>query len=92
MKNKHISDEATLAVSFFLKTMNKLAEGEIPIHKDIDMGRNANRMLYIMAGLLFAYIIGLVFFTAAGKDSHTPDIAARPLLCAEISRGKVRGA
>ena len=61
MKNKHISDEATLAVSFFLKIMNKLAEGEIPIHKDIDMGRNANRMLYIMAGLLFAYIIGLVF-------------------------------
>ncbi|MFZ3089642.1 MAG: HAMP domain-containing sensor histidine kinase [Nitrospirota bacterium] len=61
MKNKHISDEATLAVSLFLKTINKLGEGEVPIHKDIDMGRNANRMLYIMAGLLFAYIIGLVF-------------------------------
>ena len=61
MKNKHISDEATLAVELFLKTMNKLGEGEIPIHKDIDMGRNANRMLYIMAGLLFAYIISLIF-------------------------------
>lgn len=61
MKSKHLSDEATLAVSFFLKTMNKLGEGEIPIHKDIDTGRNANRMLYIMAGLLFVYIIGLVF-------------------------------
>ncbi len=62
MKSKHISDEATLAVSLFLKTMSKLGEGEIPIHNDIDMGRNANRMLYIMAGLLFAYIIGLIFF------------------------------
>ena len=61
MKSKHISDEATLAVSLFLKTMNKLGDGEIPIHKDIDMGRNANRMLYIMAGLLFVYIIGLIF-------------------------------
>ena len=61
IKSKHISDEATLAVSLFLKTMNKLGDGEIPIHKDIDMGRNANRMLYIMAGLLFVYIIGLIF-------------------------------
>jgi signal transduction histidine kinase len=61
IENKHISDEATLAVELFLKTMNKLGEGEIPIHKDIDMGRNANRMLYIMAGLLFVYIIGLIF-------------------------------
>ncbi len=61
MKNKHISDEATFAVSLFLKTINKLGEGEVPIHKDIAIGRNANRMLYIMAGLLFAYIIGLVF-------------------------------
>jgi signal transduction histidine kinase len=41
--------------------MNKLGEGEIPIHNDIDMGRNANRMLYIMAGLLFIFIISLVF-------------------------------
>jgi signal transduction histidine kinase len=61
MKSKHISDEATIAVSHFLKTMNKLGEGEIPIHNDIDMGRNANRMLYIMAGLLFIFIISLVF-------------------------------
>ena len=61
MKSKHISDEATSAVALFLKTMNKLGEGEIPIHKDIAIGRNANRMLYIMAGLLFIYIIGLVF-------------------------------
>ncbi|MFZ3066507.1 MAG: HAMP domain-containing sensor histidine kinase [Nitrospirota bacterium] len=61
MKSKHISDEATLAVSLFLKTINKLGEGEIPIHKDIAIGRNANRMLYIIAGLLFVYIIGLIF-------------------------------
>ncbi|MBI3355001.1 MAG: HAMP domain-containing histidine kinase [Nitrospirae bacterium] len=61
MKNKHISDEATLAVSLFLKTINKLGEGETPIHKDIAIGRNANRMLYIMAGLLFIFIISLVF-------------------------------
>lgn len=61
MKNKHISNEATLAVALFLKTMNKLGEGEVPIHKDIAIGRNANRMLYIMAGLLFLYIIALVF-------------------------------
>lgn len=61
MKSKHISDEATLAVSLFLKTMNKLGDGEVPIHKDIAIGRNANRMLYIMTGLLFVYIIGLVF-------------------------------
>lgn len=61
MKSKHISDEATLAVSLFLRTMNKLGEGEVPIHKDIAIGRNANRMLYIMTGLLFVYIIGLIF-------------------------------
>ncbi len=61
MKSKHTSDETTLAVSLFLKTMNKLGDGEVPIHKDIDMGRNANRMLYIMAGLLFIFIISLVF-------------------------------
>lgn len=61
MKNKHTSDEATLAVSLFLKTINKLGEGETPIHKDIAIGRNANRMLYIMAGLLFIFIISLVF-------------------------------
>ena len=70
MKSKHISDEATLAVSLFLKTMNKLGEGEIPIHKDIDMGRNANRMLYIMAGLLFVYIIALVFLQQQTR-AHT---------------------
>ncbi len=67
MKNKHISDEATLAVSLFLKTMNKLGEGEVPIHKDIDMGRNANRMLYIMAVLLFVYIVSLVFLQQQAK-------------------------
>lgn len=67
MKNKHISDEATLAVSLFLKTMNKLGEGEVPIHKDIDMGRNANRMLYIMVVLLFVYIVSLVFLQQQAK-------------------------
>lgn len=61
MKSKHISDEATFAMSLFLKTMNKLGDGEIPIHKDIAIGRSANRALYIMAGLLFVYIIGLIF-------------------------------
>ena len=60
----------------FLNTMSRLGDGEIPIHKDIDLGRNANRMLYIMAGLLFVYMIGLIFFTATGKGSHFPDIAA----------------
>ncbi|MBI5027170.1 MAG: GAF domain-containing protein, partial [Nitrospirae bacterium] len=53
-------DDLGIANSVFLITMNQLGEGEIPIHQDISIGRKANRVLMILSGLLFLYLIGLV--------------------------------
>ena len=65
----------------FLNTMSRLGDGEIPIHKDIDLGRNANRMLYIMAGLLFVYMIGLIFLQQQAR-ARTFQILLRDRLSA----------
>ncbi len=54
--------DLNIASALFLNTMNQLGEGEIPIHEDISKGRMATHILLTSLGLLFLYLIGLIFF------------------------------
>ncbi|HEC17459.1 MAG TPA: PAS domain S-box protein [Sedimenticola sp.] len=51
----------------FMNTMNTLGAGEAPIHHDIDTGHRATRLLMLSSGLLFLYLIGLVFIFQRAK-------------------------
>ncbi len=44
----------------FLNTMSVLGEGEIPIHQDIDSGRQATRILISLLGLTFLLLVGAI--------------------------------
>lgn len=59
--NNHIIKYLGIAEHGYLQTMNKLAEGEIPIHRYMDDGRWANHMMLISIGGFFLYLIGLMF-------------------------------
>lgn len=45
----------------FLRTMNELGAGEIPIHLDIAQGRKASRSLQALVAILLVYLTGLVY-------------------------------
>jgi signal transduction histidine kinase/CheY-like chemotaxis protein/HPt (histidine-containing phosphotransfer) domain-containing protein len=57
------------AAEGFLRTMNDLGAGEIPIHADIHDGRTANHLLQAAIGILLLYLTGLAFWwqRARGK-------------------------
>ena len=54
------SAELAEAEARFLETMNKLGEGEEPIHRDIDRGRRAGHVLLGLSAALVLYSLGLV--------------------------------
>ncbi len=58
----HIIKDLHASSAGFLNTMDRLGEGEIPIHKDISNGRMAVRTILTLLGLLFLYMIGLIIF------------------------------
>ncbi len=49
-------------VSGFFDALRVLAEGEAPIHADIDDGRRASYQLQILAVLFLFYLLGLIIF------------------------------
>ena len=59
---KHTHRWLNAAAAGFLSTMNKLGEGEEPIHDDIGNGRRATRIILSLLGFTFFYMLGLVFF------------------------------
>ncbi len=50
------------AVSSFLDALRVLAEGEAPIHADIDEGRRASYQLQALSVLFLLYLLGLFIF------------------------------
>ena len=52
----------TVVEALFLQTMNKLGDVEHPLHADIDIGRNAGRLLFALSVVLAAYLAGAMFF------------------------------
>ena len=51
-----------LTSAAFSRTMERLAEGEGPIHHDIDGGSRAVRELTLLGGLLMAFLLGGVYY------------------------------
>ncbi len=64
----HFIEDFAMANTGFLSVMNKLGEGEIPIHEDIAIGEKANRMLQILSGILFLYFISFIFLQQQSKN------------------------
>lgn len=58
----HIIKDLHASSAGFLNTMDRLGEGEIPIHEDISKGRMATRTILTLLGLLLLYMIGLIIF------------------------------
>ncbi|MBI3392460.1 MAG: PAS domain S-box protein, partial [Nitrospirae bacterium] len=52
--------EAAEAAGGFLATMNRLGDGEEPIHRDIDGGRSAGHILLSLSAFLLLYTFGLI--------------------------------
>lgn len=48
--------------ALFLATMNTLSDGELPIHADIESGRKAGVVLFILSAVLAVYLAGLLYF------------------------------
>lgn len=57
----HIIKDFGIAEKGFLQTMDTLGEGENPIHKDMDEGISANKMMMSFIGIFFLYLTGLLF-------------------------------
>lgn len=65
-----ILQDLNIASALFLNTMKQLGEGEIPIHEDISEGRMATYVFLASLGLLFLYMIGLIFFQQRAKTQE----------------------
>ena len=65
--NEQILRDMNTASALFLYTMNQLGDGEIPIHEDISNGRMATRIILTLLGLLFLYLMGLIFLQQRSK-------------------------
>ena len=65
-----ILQDLNIASALFLNTMKQLGEGEIPIHEDISEGRMATHVFLASLGLLFLYMIGLIFFQQREKTQE----------------------
>lgn len=59
---KRLRESLYLTTSHFLHVMDILADGETPIHADIDRGRDATRRLLSLSAILLLYLAGLLFF------------------------------
>ncbi|MBI5043005.1 MAG: HAMP domain-containing histidine kinase [Nitrospirae bacterium] len=64
----HFIEDFAMANTGFLSVMNKLGEGEMPIHEDIAIGEKANRILQILSGILFLYFISFIFLQQQSKN------------------------
>lgn len=62
--------DLNIASALFLNTMNRLGEGEIPIHEDISEGRMATHIMLASLGLLFLYLIGLIYLQQRAKTQE----------------------
>ncbi len=60
--NEHMLSIFGQSSSAFLATMSKLGEGEIPIHRDIELGSRANRIFLTLSGLFLLYLVGMIFY------------------------------
>ncbi len=64
---KHTSGHLVDLNADFLNVMNQLGAGETPIHEDIERGTRAYYVFVTALGLLFFYLIGLMFLRQRGK-------------------------
>ncbi|MBE9504524.1 MAG: PAS domain S-box protein [Proteobacteria bacterium] len=64
---EHFIAKLSKASSCFMDTMNRLGDGEVPIHNDMDVGSEATRLLMVLSGFFFLYLIGLMFFYQSVK-------------------------
>lgn len=64
----HIIKDLHASSAGFLNTMDRLGEGEIPVHEDIGRGRRANHILISLLGGLFIYLISLLFLQQRTKN------------------------
>lgn len=78
-------DEFAMVNSVFLSVINKLGEGEIPIHNDIAIGENANRMFQILSGALFIYFISFIFLQQRSKNRALKEYELRLYRLYELS-------
>lgn len=66
-KEEHYREMLSKTSLCFIRTMDKLGEGEVPIHNDMDVGSEATRLLMALLGLSFLYLVGLIFFYQSFK-------------------------
>ncbi|MEK7207887.1 MAG: EAL domain-containing protein, partial [Pseudomonadota bacterium] len=64
---KHTSSHLVDLNAGFLNIMNQLGAGETPIHEDIERGTRAYYVFVTALGLLFFYLIGLMFLRQREK-------------------------
>lgn len=67
-EKNHIHKNMATATLSFLNVLDKLGEGEVPIHEDISIGRNANNTLRVSVILLFLYLTCLIIFQQRSKS------------------------
>lgn len=80
-----IIDDFATVNSGFLGVMNKLGEGEEPIHQDILIGSKANHLLQILLGLLFIYFISFIFLQQRSKNRALKEYELRLYSLYEMS-------
>lgn len=78
-------DDFAMANAGFLNVMNKLGEGEEPIHQDILSGSKANHLLQILSGALFIYFISFIFLQQRSKNMALKEYELRLYSLYELS-------